>query len=681
MKWEGNSLPPKKPRVFNNSSNRGTEPRREARWCPKCRTKHFDPCNPSGMNCFKCGKAGHAEGPQGRKENPLKVLGRAFQMTADQVKASPDVVSSTFLVNSVPAHIFFDSGASFSFVSNSFCQNLSMATSALNDALVVEIANSCQVVVHETLEGCTLEVIGKSFSIDLIPMTIGGLDVVIGKDWLVENQAEILCAKKLFRFPTTDRVDVVIYGEIRKGYVPIITMAKAHRCLVNGCSSFLAYVLDAKLEKKKLGDVKVVREFPDVFPDDLHGAAPIARAPYRLAPSEIQEMLSQLQDLLKKGFVRPSSSSWGAPVLFVKKKYGTMRMYIDYRELNKATVKNKYTLPRIDDLFDQLQRADCFSKIYIRSGYHQVDQRVGDVHGPDESSVSTFLDKSMIAFIEDILVYSKDKLEHDRHLCKVLEVLRKDQLYAKFLKCDFWLKEVQFLGHVTDAQEKAFWALQKKLCKAPILSLPEGTEDFVVFSDTSKMGLDYVLMQRGKVIAYASRQLKVHEKNYPTHVLELAAVVFALKLWQHYLYSTKCTIYTNHKSLNHIYDQKELNMRQRSDGKTTRGVKLFKGRVWVPKVGGNRELLLEDAHKSKYSIHLGSTNMYQDLKLNYWWPFMKLDVANYVERCVTCLQVNAEHQRPYGSLQSLEIPEWKWEHITMDFVTKIPKTLRGHDTI
>ncbi|KAI3665553.1 hypothetical protein L6452_44180 [Arctium lappa] len=271
------------------------------------------------------------------------------------------------------------------------------------------------------------------------------------------------------------------------------------------------------------------------------------------------------------------------------------------------------------------------------------------------------------------------------------------------------------------------------------------------------MGLGCVLMQRGKVIAYASRQLKVHEVNYPTHDLELAAVVFALKLWRHYLYGTRCTLYTDHKSLKHIFNQKELNMRQRRwlellkdydcellyhPGKAnvvadalsrkvcggnsratfarievtstlidrikesqaealleenlkgevmakqhllltedSRGVKLFNGRVWVPKIGGNRELLLEDAHKSKYSIHPGSTKMYRDLKLLYWWPVMKLDVARYVEQCVTCLQVKAEHQKPYGSLQSLEIPEWKWEHITMDFVTKLPKTLKGHDAI
>ncbi|KAI3667676.1 hypothetical protein L6452_42745 [Arctium lappa] len=391
--------------------------------------------------------------------------------------------------------------------------------------------------------------------------------------------------------------------------------------------------------------------------------------------------------------------------------------------------------------------------------------------------------KSVIVFIDDILVYSKNDEEHERHLREVLEVLRDEKLYAKFSKCEFWLREVQFLGHMvssegvkvdpskieammnwknveflwTEKQEQAFRALQRKLCEAPILSLPEGIEDFVVYSDASKMVLGCVLMQRGKVIAYASRKLKEHEKNYPTHDLELAAVVFALKLWRHYLYGTRCTLFTDHKSLKYVFDQKELNMRQRrwlellkdydcelqyhpgkanvvadalsqkeySHGVQTtfarvevvsslidkikasqseallevnlkseimvkqhlqltedgRGLKLYQGRIWVPKIGGCRELLLEDEHKSKYSIHPGSTKMYRDLKLNYWWPVMKLDVASYVDQCITCLQVKAEHQRPYGSLQSLEIPEWKWEHITMDFITKLPRTLKNHDTI
>ncbi|KAI3695694.1 hypothetical protein L1987_78693 [Smallanthus sonchifolius] len=256
------------------------------------------------------------------------------------------------------------------------------------------------------------------------------------------------------------------------------------------------------------------------------GAAPIARAPYRLAPSELQELSTQLQELLDKGFIQPSSSPWGAPVLFVKKKYGTFRMCIDYRELNKVTVKNRYPLPRIDDLFDQLQGSSFYSKINLRSGYHQLRVRDDDIsktafrtrYGHFEFLVMPFgltnapavfmdlmnrvckpyLDQFDIVFIDDILIYSKSREEHEDHLRLILELLKQEQLYAKFSKCDFWIRE-----------------------------------------------------------------LKIHEKNYTTHDFELGAVVFALKIWRHYLYGTKCTIYTDHKSLQHIFEQKELNMRQR----------------------------------------------------------------------------------------------------------------------
>ncbi|GKE40721.1 putative reverse transcriptase domain-containing protein [Tanacetum coccineum] len=330
--------------------------------------------------------------------------------------------------------------------------------------------------------------------------------------------------------------------------------------------------MEKKSDEKRLEDRLVVREFPKVFPEDLPGlppirqvefqidlipgAAPVARAPYRLAPSEMQELSDQLQELADRGFIRPSTSPWGAPVLFVKKKDRSFRMCIDYRELNKLIVKNRYPLPRIDDLFDQLQ-----------------------------------------VFIDDILIYSRNKEEHADHLRIILELLKKEKLYAKFSKCDFWISIVQFLRHVIDSQgihvdpakikanknwaspttlieknkkyiwgenqESAFQLLKQKLCEATILALPEGNNNFVVYCDASLQGLGAVLMQREKVIAYASRQLKPHEENYTTHDHELGVVVFTLNIWRHYLYGTKCTMFTDHKSLQHIHDQKELNMRQR----------------------------------------------------------------------------------------------------------------------
>ncbi|GKB74919.1 putative reverse transcriptase domain-containing protein [Tanacetum coccineum] len=328
-------------------------------------------------------------------------------------------------------------------------------------------------------------------------------------------------------------------------------------------------------------------------------------------------------------------------------------MCIDYRELNKLTVKNRYPLPRIDDLFDQLQGSSVYLKIDSRSGYHQLRVRT--------------------------------KEEHDTHIRLILELLKKEELYAKFSKFEFWLSKVLLVTTDDLSKETAFQALKQKLCSASILALPEGSENFVVYCDASHKGLGAVLMQKEKVIAYASRQLKIYEKNYTTHDLELGAVVFALKMWRHYLYGTKCIVFIDHKSLQHILDQKELNMRQRrwlellSDydcelryhpGKAnvvadalsqksrpkplrvearkeekygtkdlcgmikkldprTDGTLCLKNRSWIPCFGDLRALIMHESHKSKHLIHPGSDKMYQDLKKLYWWLNMKAEIATY----------------------------------------------------
>ncbi|GKF20668.1 putative reverse transcriptase domain-containing protein, partial [Tanacetum coccineum] len=249
--------------------------------------------------------------------------------------------------------------------------------------------------------------------------------------------------------------------------------------------------MEKKADEKRLKDIPVVKEFPDVFPEDLPGippicqvefqidlipgAAPVARTPYRLAPSKMQELSNQLQELTDRGFIRPSTSPWGAPVLFVKKKDGSFRMCIDYRELNKLTIK-----PRIDDLFGQFQGSSVYSKIDLRSGYHQLRVREEDIpktafrtrYRHYEFQVMLFgltnvpavfmdlmnrvckpyLDKFVIVFIDDILIYSRNKEEHANHLRIILELLRKENVYAKFSKCDFWIHIMQFLSHLIDSQ-------------------------------------------------------------------------------------------------------------------------------------------------------------------------------------------------------------------------------------
>ncbi|GJV73007.1 putative reverse transcriptase domain-containing protein [Tanacetum coccineum] len=356
-----------------------------------------------------------------------------------------------------------------------------------------------------------------------------------------------------------------------------------------------------------------------------------------------------------------------------------------------------------------------------------------------------------------LLRHIKNKEEHEEHLKLILELLKKEELYAKFSKCEFWIPKVQFLGHVIDSkgihvdpakiESIKDWASPKspteirqflglagyyrrfiegfsKIANAPILALPKGSENFVVYCDASHKGLGAVLMQNEKVIAYASRQLKIHEKNYTTHDLELGAVVFALKMWRHYLYGTRCTVFTDHKSLQHILDQKELNMRQRHwlellslnlpkqileaqtealkpENLTAKDVGgmlrqdltkerlkpcadetlCLNNRSWLPCYEDLRTLVMHESHKLKYSIHPGSDKMYQGLKLLYWWPNMKVNIATYVSKCQTFSKLKAEHQKPSGLLVQLEIPEWKWEKITMDFITRLPKTTNGYDTI
>ncbi|KAL8148093.1 hypothetical protein AgCh_005438 [Apium graveolens] len=407
------------------------------------------------------------------------------------VVQNSDVVTGTLPVNSVDAKVLFDSGATRSFISQSFFNTLNCEVKLLEQALMIELANKDQVLIDRVCPRCDIKIAGHHFFANLIPFKLGEFDGILGMDWLSENKVQIDCKNRKVRLQTLDSKKKIIFRG-SKQEKKFLMIAQAKKLLCQNCEAYLAHVIDINKEVPALEAILVVNEFLDVFPNDLPGlpqdreiefaidlacgTEPVSKAPYRMAPVEMKELATQLQDLLEKGVIRPSVSPWGAPVLFVKKKDGSMRLCIDYRELNMLTIKNKYTLPRIDDLFDQLRGVVWFSKIDLRSRYHQLKIKPEDIpktvfrtrYGHYEFLVMAFgltnapaafmdlmnrvfkkyLDKFMIVFIYDILIYSKTEEEHAEHLRIILEILRQKKLYAKFSKCEFWLKEVRFLGHV-----------------------------------------------------------------------------------------------------------------------------------------------------------------------------------------------------------------------------------------
>ncbi|KAL8104850.1 hypothetical protein AgCh_028861 [Apium graveolens] len=465
-----------------------------------------------GVICFSCGKVGHIA------RNCKSVTQGNVGKSVSQIPATSTARARTFkMTQKSPVH---------------------------DSDVVAEMANKDKVPVKQFCPSCSLEISEDMFPVDLIPFELGAFDVIL---------------EELPGLPPNREIEFSI----------------------------------------------------DLIP----GAEPVSKAPYRMAPMEMKDLAKQLQELLDKGVIRPSVSPCGAPVLLVKKKDGSMRLSgyhqlkIKPEDIPKTAFRTRY------GHYEFLVMS--FGLTNAPAAFMDLMNRV----------YKEYLDKFIIVFIDDILIYLKNPEDHAVHLQIALQKLREKQLYAKFSKCEFWLTEVQFLSHViskegikvdpvkieavskweqpktpteirsflglagyyrrfvkdfskiaspltkltrknekfawTEKCEESFQELKRRLVTAPVLALPNETGNFVIYSDASLKGLGCVLMQHDEVIAYASRQLKPHEQKYPVHDLKLAAIVFALKLWRHYLYGEKCDIYTDQKSLKYIFTQKDLNMRQR----------------------------------------------------------------------------------------------------------------------
>ncbi|GJW57230.1 putative reverse transcriptase domain-containing protein [Tanacetum coccineum] len=481
-----------------------------------------------------CPKLKNKDGGNGNAQGWVYAVGNAEKKGNASRDPDSNVVTGTFLLNNHYPSILFDTGADRSFISTAFSSLIDIALTPLENSYDIKLANGKIVGIDTIIRGCTLNFLNHPFNIDLMPVELGSFDIIIGMDWLRKYHAVIVCDEKLVQIPYGNET-LIFHGNEsnnrRESRLTIISCLKAQEYMAKGCQIFLAQISakkeEDKSEGKQLEDVPIVRGFHEVFPEDLPGlppvrpvefqidlipgATPVARAPYQLAPSEMKEL-----------------------------------MCMDYWELNKLTVKNCYPLSRIDDLFDQLQGSSIYSKIDLRSGYHQLRVREQDIpkmafrtrYGHYEFQVMPFGLTNAPAV----------EKEHEEHLKAILELLKKEKLYAKFSKClaGYYRRFIEDFSKISkpmsklmqkginfdwgEKEENAFQLIKQKLCSAPILDLPKGSKDFMVYCDASHKGLGAVLMHREKVIAYASRQLKVHKKNYTTHDLALGSVVFSLKI-------------------------------------------------------------------------------------------------------------------------------------------------------
>nr|GEV25537.1 putative reverse transcriptase domain-containing protein [Tanacetum cinerariifolium] len=633
--------------------------------------------NPKGNDCFECGATRHfkrdcpkLKNKDGEKVNaPRWVYVVANAQKRRNVSRDPNsnVVTGTFLLNNCYASILFDTAADRSFVSTVFSSLIDIVPTLLGNSYDVELANGKIVGVDTIMRGCTLNFLGHPFNINLMPVELGSFDVIIGMDWLRRCHAVIVCDEKLIRIPYGNETLTFCDNESNNG--------RESRLTVISCSKAQEYMEKGwhfACNCRSSGNTNVANAQRN------NGENPKGNDCFECGAT--RHFKRDCPKLKNKDGEKVNAPRWVYVVANAQKRRNVSR------DPNSNVVTgNSYDVELADG---KIVGVMPFGLTNAPVVFMDLMNRV----------YKPYMDKFVIVCIEDIIIYSKNEKEHKEYLKGILELLKKEKLYAKFSKCEFWIPKGK-------KEENAFQLIKQKLCSAPILALPEGSKDFVVYCDASHKGLGVVLTQREKVIAYASRQLNVHEQNFTTHDLELGSVVLALKILRHYLYGTKCTVFTDHKSLHHILDQKELNIGQRcwlellSDYDCD--IRYYPGKANVEADALSRKDRTEPLRVRALVMTIGLDLLRQileaqiealkpenlekedvdDMKKLYWWPNMKANIATYVSKCLTCARVKAEHQIPSRLLVQPTIPKWKWDNIMMDFITKLPKSPQGFDTI